>query len=93
MNCDFCLKPATWIYPADSFFVLGAHSESDWAACDACKPLIDSGDRDALAERALVNPNAKTLMAAVGRAGALAEIRSMHRLFFQHKKGGARPIL
>src|ERR1051325_11259977 len=63
--CDFCAgKPVTWRYPcashdnatfpAEIFGVpVTTGSISDWAACDACHALIESNDRDALAQRSL----------------------------------------
>ena len=56
--CDFCsTQPVTWSYPARSFIAyvvggIGGESVGSWAACEICHLLIESGDTDALADRA-----------------------------------------
>jgi len=69
MVCDFCQAPCPkWEYSASPYstLVLGEklhtgdivsspilESDSGWMACQACKQIIESGDRRALAERAV----------------------------------------
>lgn len=57
-RCDFCMTiPAVWSYPchtsATRSSALGVTfvQTDDWAACADCGPLIEAGDRRAVAER------------------------------------------
>lgn len=81
--CDFCTAvPVRWDYPCRDFshhdidssgvpFQFNSHNE--WAACDACHAIIETGNRDALARRSVeryreVNPHAFPLSLRVARA-------------------------
>lgn len=97
-KCDFCseLEPS-WSYPAKDFVALqiGAilsTSEGSWAACDTCRELIESGDRNGLADRSaalwvVANPDSAEVMECLR-----GELRRIHDLFFANRRGEARPI-
>lgn len=67
LKCDFCSAPPKWWYKTDSFQVMVIaqitglpadqqvclNIDGDWAACDACKDLIEAKDWDALVTRSL----------------------------------------
>ena len=95
MICDFCSLPdPIWEYPAESFVdAFGSQSVSDWMACDTCHGLIEAGNRDGLATRALLTPTAiaglKTGM--LKRKFAIRYARDLHDGFFAHRRGPARP--
>jgi hypothetical protein len=55
--CDFCsaMSPP-WVYPARDFTMLpfvASRSTKGWAACDACKTLIDSDQKRELGKRSV----------------------------------------
>ena len=59
-GCDFCdsNRRATWRYRAHDIVIFEekgtrAKSESDWAACEDCHRLIESGDRNKLLDHAV----------------------------------------
>jgi hypothetical protein len=69
--CDFCNQPLpTWWYNCDPFTSVVIAQKEDgetvrspfmiddgqWAACDQCKAIIDSGDRTALTKRSVDSP-------------------------------------
>jgi hypothetical protein len=96
--CDFCSEqPVTWSYPARSFvaYVVGAiESESvgDWACCDVCHALIESGDADALAERAIETLSVRHPETRPVREELLREMKVLHRFFFDNRLGAALPL-
>ena len=78
MICDFCASPEPcWSFPArrvqTSQFT---HSSDSWAACQACRNLIDRGDRDRLARRAW------RASRRLGFGPSLKEIKRVHGAFF-----------
>jgi hypothetical protein len=88
--CDFCCSPdVLWSYPAADFHVEGVPLASDgaWAACPDCSALIEAGDREGLARRALASSP------AFMRVRCLPFMRALHEQFFQARRGPARPVL
>ena len=54
LKCDFCSSPEIrWRYPCKSFVTptLDAMSNGDWAACDDCRDLVESGKYHELAAK------------------------------------------
>ena len=96
--CDFCSRSrVAWRYPARSFVAyviasIGGESVGDWAACDECHDLIESGDSKGLKER--------SLNALIGRHPEMASVRdslaehlaALHMLFFENRTGAATPL-
>ena len=96
--CDFCSEqPVTWSYPARSFvaYVVGAiggESVGDWACCDICHGLIESGDADALSERAIETLTARHPEMQPVREKLLQEMKVLHKSFFDNRLGAALPL-
>lgn len=100
MQCDFCSEPnPAWKYPAMSFVdfeMCGIASESvgDWAACDACHELIESGDMDGLANRSIA---LMVCSAPPELTEAAPQLRAMlielHRKFSDARVGPVEPII
>ncbi len=95
LQCDFCSVPsATWRYPTRSFIAyrasnIAGESVGDWAACDICYVLIESGDQQRLAERSLEqliikHPDAKAVADLL-----LHDLSELHQQFFEHRHGPA----
>jgi len=88
-KCDFCSSPApAWNYPAESFKdPLGSQSIGDWLACEECHALIEAGNYEGLARRAL---------AALGHADhlewSMAYCRDLYRMFRENRTGPPQPI-
>jgi hypothetical protein len=91
MICDFCHGPdPVWRFHAQPFVVdygigLQSASDADWAACEACRELIVTGDRAGLVDRAM--------QVAPRIAGASeTEVRELrfwaHGLFFCYRLPG-----
>ncbi len=107
MICDFCSSPEVlWRYPARDFTIrepaelqalLGRlESVAEWLACAVCARLIEAGDRDALARRALETPAALGILSLTDedpsiRADILRRARQMHDQFFVARKGPGEP--
>jgi hypothetical protein len=96
--CDFCTAvPIEVRYPCGLVVVElpgGAHASSDpWAACADCHALIEAGDRDGLAQRALL---AFIAQEGVPPADVMAQIAPMFRevqdAFFASRLGDAQPV-
>jgi hypothetical protein len=90
--CDFCsaCHPA-WLYPADSFLdQFKSVSQGDWLACGECHRLIEAGDRDALAARVALTPIVQS--GAIDPRRARQYATTLHRGFFEHRRGEARRI-
>lgn len=95
--CDFCSGPPAWRYPAETFVAhpgepLPIHSLDDWLACDECAALSERNEWDALARRGLLNPAFAAARAAglLSEEEAIAQIRPLHQLFRQHRRGRVR---
>ena len=95
--CDFCsaINP-TWDYPATTFHdaPLNANSLADWLACDACHTIIEAGNVDALAGRAIrnsANPSIRA-MAIHDLPPMLDTARRLYDEFFAHRIGPAYRI-
>lgn len=95
LKCDFCSRTlANWRYPASDFVVpvtgsLGGGSLGDWAACHACRELIEAGDREGLAERSIrtlieIHPEVAGL-----RRELKEQIAGLQARFFQARIGPA----
>lgn len=92
--CDFCSgREVEWSYPAADFIVDEAEwgSRGHWAACQECHDLIESGNREGLAQRSLDTfftrhpgelPNDK-----FGRDYMRKHIMLLHKSFFQWRTG------
>lgn len=57
-KCDFCVLPPAWMFPTRRFpqVILGHRFEDDksnWAACQRCSEILESGDINTLANRAV----------------------------------------
>ena len=97
--CDFCSSPeVVWRYPAHNFiaYVIGdiaGQSVGDWAACPACKALIEAGDRVGLADRSaalLITANPEMASAKDELVGELMSLQSM---FFANQCGQAVAVV
>jgi len=84
MICDFCsAAPPAWRYPAATFMgPFRTRSVDDWLACTECHRLIEAGDRNGLAQRAVLNPG--PAVCATIRAGAA------RRLLCEPARAGAQ---
>lgn len=59
--CDFCGLKAAWLYrcmtSGMSMAMPGLEilliSDENWKACEVCKGIVDTGDREALVERGM----------------------------------------
>lgn len=96
--CDFCsTQPVTWSYPARSFIAyvvggIGGESVGSWAACEICHLLIESGDTEALADRAVETLSVRhPEIKALGKE-LLQEMKILHRSFLDHRVGSALPV-
>jgi hypothetical protein len=105
-DCDFCLRrPVTWRYPCAPFMVKNegpdgraaiAEYRGQWAACDACKPLVDAKDWDRLYQR-YSKSSSKIVKLAVSAFPAIrADLRRqafrMWEAFAKHRRGEPVPI-
>jgi hypothetical protein len=64
-------------------------SADDWAACDDCHDLIESGDRVALATRSVDKDIERNPAAASERHMLIGMTRAMHNKFFDNRNGDA----
>ena len=90
--CDFCSTPnPTWRYPAKSFEAeqhgnVHINSEGDWAACDECHRLIQTGNREGLLTR-----TAQTYQEMFQTGEPLGYLfqmfQAMHAKFFANRVG------
>jgi hypothetical protein len=95
--CDFCSTPEVkWMYPADDIAVdaLQWGSRGEWAACDTCHALIESSERDKLAEHSLsnfikFNPEMPVASDSEMRREIAKGIRALHEAFFLARIGKA----
>lgn len=98
LRCDFCSAPGpTWRYPARSFICycvpnIAGESVADWAACDPCHSLIESGNRRDLAQRSLDELIMKHPEARAAATELYEDLAELHRKFFEHRTGTALPI-
>ena len=98
LQCDFCSAPAPkWRYPARSFISycvpnIAGESVGDWAACDECHSLIESGDSRRLAQRSLDELIVKHPEASAAAPELYADLAELHRKFFEHRTGPALTI-
>jgi hypothetical protein len=70
-----------------------AQSQGDWAACDACRALIDAGDREGLALRSLdafILAYPSTIFNDT--QDMLAPFTEVHDLFFKQRFGDPEAI-
>ena len=102
-SCDFCHRDneAAWSFPCRDFEVTlealdddgtvtvqPVRSNGPWLACDPCRTLIESGDRDLLAIRCArfhckgTDPHSGEL---------LQTVFDFHDAFRHHRQGRARP--
>jgi hypothetical protein len=91
-QCDICSDPnPKWWYHAQPFesLIIGTKEngetitkryidEGEWALCDTCKDIVESGDREALVERSMTSPH-MPYSAAIGTHAKI--VRSMLREF------------
>jgi hypothetical protein len=96
--CDFCSEPAvTWRYPARTFLAyfggnVGGESVGDWAACECCHSLIESGNSHALTLRAVERLVVKHPEMSAAQDELVAAMRTLHRSFFENRLGAALPL-
>ena len=96
--CDFCSgRSVVWRYPARSFFAyvvasIGGESLDDWAACDECHNLIESGDSKGLKERSLATLLEKHQEMVSVRDALGEHMAGLHMLFFENRTGAATPL-
>jgi hypothetical protein len=96
--CDFCSETAvTWRYPARTFVAyvvadIGGESVGDWAACECCHLLIESGNPQALAQRAAEKLVGKHPEMKPVEADVLPAMTTLHQSFFAHRLGAALPV-
>ncbi len=89
-KCDFCSGfNIAWVYPAASFqFIPGIGSEGDWAACEPCAEIIETGDPVSLARHvARLYVEYHELGSADAVEVMAAALEDLHREFFAHRKG------
>lgn len=96
--CDFCTcTPVVVGYPCGLVMFEtpdGIHaSDTPWAACELCQPLIEADDRDALVQRALGGFTAEfgeapEALCAVARV----MLRDAHDQFFANRQGEPFPV-
>jgi hypothetical protein len=95
LQCDFCSVPGpTWRYPTRSFIAyrasnIAGESVGDWAACDICHVLIETGDQQRLAERSLEQLIIKHPDAKAAADILLHDLSDLHQQFFEHRHGPA----
>jgi hypothetical protein len=88
MICDFChASDPIWRFRAEPFVIdygigVRSASDADWAACEACRQLILTGDRVGLVNRAMeVAPQISG-----ASENEVRELRSWaHDLFFRYR--------
>lgn len=115
--CDFCNAPSTVIYRArqhsapQAVTTIAGEQEvtwqvqfvdPDWFACDECRALIASGQRDALAERSVRASQASGVrdeLADLPRSAqrrfereALVAMRALHDVFWAARLGGPEDL-
>jgi hypothetical protein len=102
--CDFCRAPdVKWTYPAKPF-TLGVGSDADgliaaigsdewWAACDACHALIERGDKDEVARRAIRTSEREGALSRDPkmRGVVIHGIVMIHSAFYENRTGPALP--
>lgn len=75
-KCDFCSKPdPKWTLPTRSFYVpvdispvtktIHAYMNEEWATCDECLAVLNSGNSRALAERVMQCAEVRKTMSAI----------------------------
>lgn len=84
VRCDFCgsLRPR-WSYPVDG--------GQDRRACDDCRQAIESDDREALLERALLRPIPRTVSDRYAPRFR-EQAKRLHAEFWEMRDGAARPL-
>ena len=92
MKCDFCTSDnPIKVYITEPFDVLTpiVHfiDDGEWAACDECSELIDTGLKEALVWRALF----ENRVGSVQRATMMLHLDVIYTQFFDGLKG-QRPI-
>lgn len=98
LRCDFCSTPGPfWRYPARSFVSycapnIAGESVGDWAACEACHVLIESGDRHKLAQRSLDELLLKHPEASEAVNFLYWDLFELQAKFFEHRTGEPSPI-
>ena len=96
--CDFCSEPSpTWCYPAETFIAMevgpvASASDGGWAACEECHRLIETDDRQGLADRSVAllivaNPEFAHVSGDLRR-----QLGDLHQGFFDHRLGPGTPI-
>lgn len=95
LKCDFCSSPnIKWAYPCRDFTIPEnlAGSHGSFAACDECKALVESDNREALLNRSVNTiPFFKQGHIPTGLKRLLKEeIRRIHNSFFANRLGPVR---
>lgn len=97
--CDFCSQqPVCWSYPCQDFeFPEGIGSVGAWAACAECARLIDTDQREALAQRAVHVADRNLIFGWTGptpipEEAVIARMRDVHARFFAHRHGEPVPV-
>lgn len=99
-KCDMCSSPnPIWVYHCAPFtmFVSGEDksgqeksvsmgSDNQWYACDICKQIIESGDKEMLAERSLTKcPEYEAIAKGKLRDQYKKLLLAFHRTFWSTK--------
>jgi hypothetical protein len=93
--CDFCSDPdVAWRYPAKSFIAYAVgdivgQSVGDWAACDTCHRLIETGDCNGLLERTLRTLFTRNPDMRWAEQELRDQIIVFHQMFFAYRIGAA----
>lgn len=98
-KCDFCnCDHPKWEYTARAFAIavpiLNAvwGSEGSWAACDACRSMIERGDHVGLLATAIATSGIPRGQDAVLDQAIEDAMRLLHSAFRERRLGPARPI-
>jgi hypothetical protein len=96
--CDFCSESGvTWRYPTRSFVAyvvgnIGGESVGDWAACECCHSLIESGNLQTLARRAAEKLAEKHPEMRPAEQEVFAAMATLHQSFIANRLGATLPV-
>jgi hypothetical protein len=96
--CDFCSSPdPRWSYPTASFVfrteLIDHASDGAWAACDACRSLIECNDHAGLTDRSLTAWRSVMVDDVAPEEEAMLHqmLAALHEAFWRERLGPSYP--